>query len=144
MANASSNTRQPSWWTDKESSSWDRVKEALHRDWEQTKNDFSSKSGQDLNQDLTDTVKQAAGKQTIPGRHVANPPDSWENEDAIRYGYGAGLSTNYSAYSDWNQDLESRLESDWVAMKTDRPWSVVRDPARFGWLRSHERDGRKH
>ncbi len=137
------NTRQPKWWTDKESSSWDRVKEALHRDWEQTKNDFSSDSGQDLNQDVTDTVKQAAGKQSIPGPHVANPPDSWENEDAVRYGYGAGVSPNYLAYSNWNKDLETRLETDWNATNPDRPWSQVRGPARFGWLRSHQNVGTK-
>ncbi len=33
---------RPQWWTDQHTSTWDRVKEALRRDWEQTKADLSS------------------------------------------------------------------------------------------------------
>jgi hypothetical protein len=43
-----------------------KVKDALKRDWEQTKHDFSKKSGEDLDQDVGDTLKQAAGKEPIP------------------------------------------------------------------------------
>lgn len=38
------------------------VKEALKNDWEQTKNDVGL-DGQDLDQDVDDTVKQAAGSE---------------------------------------------------------------------------------
>ena len=33
-------TTNPNWWNDKHNSAWDRAREALHRDWEQTKSDF--------------------------------------------------------------------------------------------------------
>ena len=42
------------------------VKDALKRDWEQTKHDFSKSKGRELHQDVGDTVKQAAGKEPIP------------------------------------------------------------------------------
>ncbi|MGZ6142179.1 MAG: hypothetical protein ACXWLM_02520 [Myxococcales bacterium] len=51
----------------------DKAKEALERDWEQTKHDFSKKSGQELNQDVDDTVKQAFGKEPVPAPGQPNP-----------------------------------------------------------------------
>jgi hypothetical protein len=51
----------------------DRMKEALKRDWEQTKNDFAKKSGRDLNQDVGDTVRQGTGKESVPPLSVPNP-----------------------------------------------------------------------
>src|SRR5947207_3034679 len=92
--------RDPKWWSEKHGTAWERVKEALRRDWEQTKADVSSK-GEELDQDVGDTVKQAAGKEYIPPAGVANPPDmkdmkkaakkaDWtEVEDSYRYGVGA-------------------------------------------------------
>jgi hypothetical protein len=59
-------TRNPAWWTDKHASAWDQVKEALGRDWEQTKSDLSKKGGQKLNQNAADTVKQSVGSVPIP------------------------------------------------------------------------------
>lgn len=47
-----------------------KLKEALKRDWEQTKHDFNKKSGQELNQDVDDTVKQATGAEPVPPRGV--------------------------------------------------------------------------
>jgi hypothetical protein len=66
---------RPQWWNDKHTSTWDRVKEALRRDWEQTKNDFSSESGADLNQDVGDTVKQATGAEPLPSPAMKTRPD---------------------------------------------------------------------
>lgn len=66
---------RPQWWTDKHTSTWDRVKEALRRDWEQTKSDFSVSEGTDLNQDVGDTIKQAAGSAPIPPPTVQTRPD---------------------------------------------------------------------
>jgi len=51
----------------------DKVKDALKRDWEQTKNDFSKKHGRDLDQDAGDTIKQAIGKEPIPGEYERTP-----------------------------------------------------------------------
>ncbi len=46
--------------------------EALHRDWEQTKHDFNKTKGEQLNQDVGDTLGQAAGKKPIPPEGVPN------------------------------------------------------------------------
>jgi hypothetical protein len=51
----------------------ENIKEAFHRDLEQTKNDFSKKRGEDLDQDVDDTVKQATGADPIPPRGTPNP-----------------------------------------------------------------------
>ena len=37
-------------------------KEAIERDWEQTKSDVPGLKGDDIDQDVDDTVKQATGK----------------------------------------------------------------------------------
>src|SRR5581483_8090792 len=50
---------QPAWWNDGHASAWERVKEAMRRDWEQTKHDLHLKGGHELNQGVKDTVKQA-------------------------------------------------------------------------------------
>lgn len=38
-------------------------KEAIKNDWEQTKSDVPGVEGRDIDQDVDDTVKQAAGKE---------------------------------------------------------------------------------
>ncbi|WP_162143945.1 hypothetical protein WMF27_10850 [Sorangium sp. So ce281] len=43
------------------------MKEALRRDWEQTKADFTNNKGQELNQDVDDTVQQALGRGSAVG-----------------------------------------------------------------------------
>lgn len=51
-----------------------KVKEALERDLEQTKSDVTGdRKGTDLDQDVDDTVRQAAGKEPIPGENQPNP-----------------------------------------------------------------------
>lgn len=127
---------QPAWWTTNEASAWERVKEAMRRDWDQTRHDFGLKFGQDLNQDVTDTVRQAVGSAPIPDVHVANPVTAWSDEAAVRYGYGAGLSPNYRSHHAWNAELESTLKTDWEAMHTGRAWDEVRLAVRYGWTRS--------
>ena len=49
-----------------------KSKEALKRDWEQTKHDFNKDKGKELNQDVGDTVGQAVGKKPIPPPNVPN------------------------------------------------------------------------
>ena len=44
----------------------DRVTDALQRDWEQTKHDLPGLHGEDLDQDVGDTVRQATGKEEPP------------------------------------------------------------------------------
>src|ERR1700750_1006454 len=74
------------WWSADDDSSWSKVKEAFRRDWEQTKHDFGSDTARDLNQDVPDTVKQAAGKQPTP---PSNTPNFEDYEPAFRFGHGA-------------------------------------------------------
>ncbi len=130
--------KDPSWWKDEHSSSWERAKEALHRDWEQTKADLTS-GGDELNQGVGDTVRQFVGKEPIPPRGFANSGDSahhstyrdWDAaEAAVRYGHGA---RQYYSDTDWNEDLEARLRKDWGATSDDSSWDKVKDAVRRGW-----------
>ena len=57
----------PTWWTAENDSAWDRTKAAFKRDWDQTKHDLGGKKP-DTDQQVSDTVKQAAGKEIIPPR----------------------------------------------------------------------------
>lgn len=49
------------------------AKEALKRDWEQTKADMPGDAGKELDQDADDTVRQAVGKEEPPPEDVSNP-----------------------------------------------------------------------
>ena len=121
-------TRNPKWWTRENDSGWERVKAAFKRDWDQTKHDFGG-SEPDTNQDVDDTVKQAAGKQPIPPRGV---PNYEEVEDAYRFGYGA-RSHYGTAWQHWNAQLEAQLQEDWRDTYTDRDWARYRRSVRRGW-----------
>jgi hypothetical protein len=53
-----------------------KARKAFERDVEQTKHDLSGgRKGTDLDQDVDDTVKQAAGKQPVPPAKVPNRDD---------------------------------------------------------------------
>ncbi len=132
---AQTNTHRPTWWNRQYDSAWDRVKDALHRDLEQTKADLGLGTGQDLNQHVGDTVRQAVGAQEIPPEHIPNmeaPKPLWD-EDAARYGYGAGLSDAYRPHAAWGDDVESRMSREWTGMGAEQPWDRVRDSARRGF-----------
>src|ERR1041385_177497 len=93
---------RPGWYKDEYDNSWQRVKAAFGNDWEQTKRDFGSKNARELNQDVDDTVKQAAGTK-----------DAFENhEQAFRFGFAA-QGHYQSQYPKWNRDLETRLRDDY-------------------------------
>ena len=97
------------WNDEKHGSAWDNVKEAFRRDFSQTKADFNIKGGKELNQGVDDTVKQAAGKQSIPPGNQPNAQDFEKFEPALSYGFGA--RTEYGQkFKDWNTDLETQLE----------------------------------
>ena len=124
--------KHPSWWKKDFDSTWDRVKAAFKRDWAQT-------TGEELNQDAGDTLKQAAGKEPIPPKHVANPPDSdakWEDvEDAFRFGHGA-RSHYGDRHPEWNDELESELRRDWDTFGSDQKWEARSRHVRRGYDRS--------
>lgn len=118
----------PKWWNKTHESSWNRVKEAFKRDWDQTKHDFGGNEP-DTDQDVDDTVKQASGKQPIPPR---GQPTYEEAEDAYRFGYAA-RSHYRDQHEDWDDDLERQLETDWRETYRDRDWSRYRNSIRRGW-----------
>jgi hypothetical protein len=118
----------PKWWTKDHDSSWDRVKAAFKRDWDQTKHDMGAKKP-DLNQNVKDTVKQASGKESIPAR---NQPNYEKAEPAYRFGYGA--RTQYGKkYSAWTPELESELKRDWSESNEDADWEDESPYIRRGW-----------
>jgi hypothetical protein len=133
-------TFKPSWWNEQEhGTAWGRVKAAMRRDWEQTKNDFTP-GAPDLGQDVDDTIKQAAGKDPIPAAGQATPGTlkqsaylEWDEVEApLAYGYAA--RTHYRArYPQWNDQLETELKSEWNKSKASQKWDDVKDTVRRGF-----------
>ena len=120
--------RDPSWWTKEHTSGWNKARDAFMRDWEQTKSDLSGgRAGRDLNQDASDTAKQAVGKEAIPPRNVPNPQFS-KYEPALRFGYGAR-----SQYSRWDDDTERQLSRDWSSTGHPSKWEEVKAYVKHAW-----------
>jgi hypothetical protein len=139
-------TWHPKWWSkETHENGWERVKESMKRDWEQTTHDFRA-GGRDLDQDVDDTVKQAAGKQQIPPRNVPNAPGGtdmkrnldWNDaEMPMAYGYGARQQYG-SQHKEWNTDLESKLKTEWegAGSAVKRKWEDVKSAVRRGYERA--------
>lgn len=121
---------------DKHGSAWERVKDAFKRDWEQTKNDVGA-GGKDLDQDVGDTVKQAAGKEAIPAGNQPNPkptqkPD-WDGV-APAYEYGFEARQEYGTrYNQWDDSLEKELANEWKSNDKARAWEEVKPYVRKGY-----------
>jgi hypothetical protein len=115
----------PTWWTPKHDSAWERVKAAFRRDWDQTRHDFGGRNP-DTDQGADNTVRQAAGKEQIPPRGARVYEDY---EPAYRFGVGA-RSQYQRDYPTWTDDLESRLKKDW-GDPTD--WNENLPYVRKGW-----------
>lgn len=116
---------------------WDRIKEALRRDWEQTKHELGARTGHELNQNIGDTLKQAAGKEPIPYDDRPNPPvviDTWESaERPIQFGYEASVLFR-DTHPEWSHELDSILFTRWRTLHAnDRPWDEVRNYVRHGF-----------
>jgi len=121
-------TRNPKWWSNQHESGWERVKAAFKRDWDQTKHD-AGVHRPDTSQNVGNTVKQAAGTETIPARGL---PTYEENEVGYRFGYGA-RTQYHSRFHHWDASLESQLEKDWRETYNDRDWQRYRESIRRGW-----------
>ena len=118
----------PKWWSPEQDSAWDRTKAAFKRDWDQTVHDLSGKKP-DTNQDVDDTLKQAAGKQPIPPR---GQPTYEQGEPAYRFGYGA-RSHYGKQYAKWDDKLEDRLKQDWRDTYPSRQWDADKKAVQSGW-----------
>jgi hypothetical protein len=129
---------QPKWWKQEDhGSAWSRVREAMKRDWEQTKKDLHA-GGHELNQKVSDTVKQVSGKENIPPFDKANPPKVIGNWDDVEFpvGYGYGAHKKYGTdFPQWNDRLESTLKSEWDSGKsqTHKEWNDVKRWVRHGY-----------
>jgi hypothetical protein len=123
------NNKNPQWWTPENDSSWAHVKEAIRRDWDQTKHDFGA-AKPDLNQKIGNTVRQAAGTETIPS---PGEPAYEQVEPAYRYGYGA-RSKYGKQFADWEQ-AEAHLKKEWEQLEPDhrQTWMQDRTAIRYGW-----------
>ena len=120
--------KNPDWWTEDNDTAWERVKKAMQRDWDQTKHDMGGDQP-DLKQNIGNTTRQASGKETIPPR---GKPATADSESAYRFGHGA--RSKYSEeYPDWDDDLETRLKTDWQAADSTRDWKKDRAAIRYGW-----------
>jgi hypothetical protein len=122
--------KNPTWWNKDNDSSWERVKAAVKRDWDQTKHDMGANQP-DTKQNANDTVKQAAGKESIPPRGAQVYEKA---EPAFRFGYGA--RSNYGKkYPAWNKDLETQLRTDWTSSNPDAKgsWDENAEYVRSGW-----------
>ena len=109
---------RPSWWSESvHGSAWERVREAMRRDWMQTKHDLGL-GGHELNQSVDNTVLQAVAKQHLPNINQANPPTiigEWD-EAEVPYGYGYGAHMRYGdQYPVWSDALEQDLAREWRA-----------------------------
>jgi hypothetical protein len=122
---------RPSWYTDEHDKGWDRVKAAFANDWEQTKHDFGSKSSRDLDQDVSDTVKQATGTEDAFARH----------EPAFRFGYAAQQSFR-TQYPTWNNDLDSRLRKDY-GDEYDRDRDFIRKAYEYKYDRMEKQSAQR-
>ena len=129
---------QPAWWNEHHASAWERIKEAMRRDWEQTKSDVHVKGARDLGQNVGDTVKQAAGKEPIPPAGARNAHPSWDDVEApAAYGYAA--RNQYKEHTSWTNDLETKLKSEWekARAQTGRGWDDVKTHVRRGFEYRH-------
>lgn len=111
-------TKNPNWWTADHDSTWENVKTAFRRDWEQTKHDFGADSARDLQQSASDTVRQAAGAQTAARDFEAAEP-------AFRYASGARAQYRGQL---WDDQLEGMLSKDYPG-----DWKADRDYVRHGY-----------
>lgn len=135
MATADRKTQQwhATYWNEqKHGNAWERVKEAMKRDWAQTKEDVGLKSGKKLDQGVDDTVKQAAGKQAIPPPNQPNPSDFDKVEPAVSYGFGAREEYGQK-YPTWDESLESRLANEWDQKGTGMTFEDAKPNVRRGW-----------
>ena len=135
---------QPIWWDDSHGSAWERVREAIRRDWEQTKQDLGLPYGHELNQGVLDTVKQAIGSAPIPAEDGPNRPKvigTWD-EAEVPMGYGYTARHHFgSEHAEWNEGIEQRLQSEWESDKLGvarRPWPEVKPLVQRGYEYQHK------
>jgi hypothetical protein len=79
---------------------WERVKEAMRRDWMETTHDLGL-GGQEMNQSLIDTVKQALGQDNLPAPNEANSPTRRPNTRVSSALAGSSGAADARARAHW-------------------------------------------
>ena len=105
----------PRWGTTVDASSWERVKEALRSDWEQTRAQFSTPSGR-------------GGEERGEAERLMI--DWGASEQAMRYGFAARV--HFRAHGGWCEEVESLLALDWDGA-WGQTWDQARSDVRRGW-----------
>jgi hypothetical protein len=133
----------PTWFKPEHAVHWDNVKEAVRRDWQQTKHDFHV-GGHEMNQKGGDTLRQAAGTEAIPDNDRENPPKvigeltgEWELVSLpVEYGYAARRQFG-ATHVEWNDVLAKNLQLEWEAgprpSNTAGLWPDVQPHVRHGY-----------
>lgn len=107
------------WWAPEHTSSWDRVKTAFRRDWEQTKARVGAAAPPPGGQQASDTLAQISGRQELSTTTFE------ADEPAFRYGFGAA---HHYGDRDWSPALEDELRANYGGM-----WPDAKDNIRAGW-----------
>jgi hypothetical protein len=144
--------QHPQWWTESRVSAWDRVKAALKRDWEQTKADLGPRgSGRDVNQNATDTFRQAGGSVPIPPPYEPNAPSEDDlkrhSNQAVKAQQQAQKMEKRAAEAEPGTNKAERLdkkaaEARKVALDAEldlqrnreKRWADVEDAVQFGYI----------
>jgi hypothetical protein len=133
----------PTWHKPEHAMQWDRVKEAVRRDWQQTKHDLHV-GGHQLSQHVGDTLKQASGAEDIPSINDANPQKiigelrgEWESAaPSVEYGYAARNQFG-SVHAEWDDVLDRDLRMEWESApstgKASGLWDDVKPHVRHGY-----------
>jgi len=132
----------PTWYKPEHGVHWDRVKEAVRRDWQQTKHDLHM-GGHQLSQKGSDTLKQAAGKEDIPSINDPQPQKiigdlsgEWERVEApMEYGFSARRQFG-SSHEKWDEELASDLRKEWESSQSTKSfggWDDVKPYVRHGY-----------
>ncbi len=121
----------PSFWTPRQQTAWERVRDALNRDWVQTKADLGLPGGHDLDQGVSDTLAQVVGQRRIPGGETAGV--HWDiARQAMRLGHGAAT---FWTDEKWTEVIEARVCREWDGLVTGVEFEEVRPLILLGFQR---------
>jgi hypothetical protein len=115
-------------WIPVDASCWGRVKEALHHDWEESREHFSRRFPGEP-EPRSGERDAAAGR----GDDVADwrwEDDGSSAEQAMRYGFAARV--HFASWVAWNEEVEAFLGREWRC-EWGPSWEQARGDVRRGW-----------
>ncbi|MFI5298000.1 MAG: hypothetical protein ACHREM_07870 [Polyangiales bacterium] len=122
----------PAWWTERHQTAWERVKDAIKRDWRKMKGAVGHPIGHEPDGVGASTASRGANGVRDLSVHLPSKSRSWKDaEPAVRFGGGA--RAYFAEDTEWDTDLDRRLAVEWTRFYPNRPWYQERDDARHGW-----------